>query len=302
MMNSVLHPLAEGVCPEAVIAALPSRLAGELRRRFGAEAAEELRLRCGARSDLLCGGRCVPLDTVLTQKEMDDILNALCGGSMYAHQETLRQGYVMLRGGIRVGVCGRLRTDGGRVLGIGGVSALVFRFPRDIPVSVEGICRLLLSVHPGRGVLIYSPPGVGKTTLLRSLIRILSQAPYRMRLAVIDTREELAACGTVEAGAADWLSGYPRAMGIEIATRTLNPQLIVCDEIGDAAEAEAICAACNAGVPLVATAHGASASALLRRRGLRLLHDNMVFGSYVGLSRGVGGLTQQVTSAREICG
>lgn len=302
MTNTVLQSHTERDYSEKVFACLPPRLGGELRQRLGRETAEELRLRCGARSDLLCRGRCVPLETVLTQKEMDNTLNALCGGSMYAHQDTLRQGYIMLRGGIRVGVCGRLRTDGGHVLGIGEVSSLVFRFPHNISVPVDEICRLLLSMHPGRGVLIYSPPGVGKTTLLRSLIRVLSQAPYRMRLAVIDTREELAACGTAEAGAADWLSGYPRAMGIEIATRTLNPQLIVCDEIGDAAEAEAICAACNAGVPLVATAHGSSAAALLRRRGLRMLHDSGVFGSYVGLSRSAGGLSRQVTLARDICG
>ena len=150
--------------------------------------------------------------------------------------------------------------------------------------------------------MIYSPPGVGKTTLLRSLIRALSHPPYGMRLAVIDTREELAACGTVEESAAEWLSGYPRAAGIEIATRTLNPQLIVCDEIGEVGEAEAICAACNAGVPLVATAHGATAAAMLRRRGLRLLHEQGVFGSYVGLARRGGNLIQHVTAANEICG
>ena len=238
---------AEG-CPPLVTACFPSRLIIELAQRgMGAET-EELRLRRGAGSCFRGGGRTVFLEILLSQGEMDSILNALCGGSMYAHQDTLRQGYVVLRGGIRVGVCGRMRTDGGRVLGISETSSLVFRFPRLIAVPTDAVCRLLRVVHPGQGVLIYSPPGIGKTTMLRALIRALSSPPHLLRLAVIDTREELSACGTETASGADFLAGYPRAAGIGIATRTLNPQLILCDEIGEVEEAEEICAACNAGV------------------------------------------------------
>lgn len=287
------------VCPEAVMACLPPRLEAELSRQAVIGHVEELRLRRGGGSEICALGTSVTLRTVLTGEEMEAILVALCQGSMYAHQETLRQGYMVMRGGIRVGVCGRMRTEGCRVLGIGEISSLVFRFPRYIDLPTEEICRLLCRVHPGRGVLIYSPPGVGKTSLLRALIRALTNPPHAFRLAVIDTREELSACGTVEAARADWLSGYPRAQGIEIATRTLNPQLILCDEIGEVAEAEAIRDACNAGVPLVATAHGDAAASLLRRQGLRCLHESAVFGSYVGLSRDGGGLRQRVTLAED---
>lgn len=283
------------------MACLPRHLAAELSRQYVGGHVEELRLRRGGGSEICALGTAVGLRTVLTGEELEAILVALCQGSMYAHQETLRQGYVVMRGGIRVGVCGRMRTEGARVLGIGEISSLVFRFPRFLDLPTEEICRLLRRVHPGRGVLIYSPPGVGKTSLLRALIRALTNPPHALRLAVIDTREELAACGTAEASRADWLSGYPRAPGIEIATRTLNPQLIVCDEIGEVAEAEAIRDACNAGVPLVATAHGDTASALLRRRGLRALHESAVFGSYVGLSREGDMLRQRVTLAEDAC-
>ena len=83
----------------------------------------------------------------------------------------------------------------------------------------------------------------------------------------------------------DVLTGYPRPRGIEIATRTMNAQLIVCDELGDAAEAEAIVAAQNCGVPFVASAHGDSVAGLLRRTGILRLHRAGVFGAYVGIRR-----------------
>ncbi len=301
-MKHIILPTEVAGCPTSITACFPSRLVAELARKRPEFPAEELRLRRGAGSCLRGGSGVVLLEISLSQGEMDGILNALCGGSMYAHQETLRQGYVAVRGGIRVGVCGRMRMDGGRVLGIGEVSSLVFRFPRFVAVPTDAVCRLLRVVHPGRGVLIYSPPGVGKTTMLRALIRALSSPPQALRLSVIDTREELSACGTEIESGADFLTGYPRAAGIGIATRTLNPQLILCDEIGEVDEAEAICAACNAGVPLVATAHGADTVSLLRRRGLRMMHESGVFGSYVGLSRAPdGSLTQTVSLARDVC-
>ena len=299
-MMSVTH--RDDSCGASVCYALPPALVQELTRLWEHPWVEELRLRRGAHSCLYGGGNMVFLKSVLRAEDLSNILNCLCGGSMYAHQDTLRQGYVTLHGGIRVGVCGRMRMDGGRLLGVSDISSLIFRFPKAIPVMTDPICKLLRQAHPGRGVLIYSPPGVGKTTLLRGLIRAMTLPPNAWRVSVIDTREELAACGVEAQCAADWLSGYPRAEGIEIATRTLNPQLIVCDEIGGTGEAEAICAACNGGVPLLATAHGSDVAGLLRRRGLRILHESGVFGSYVGLTRSPSGaLQQKVTLARDIC-
>jgi len=305
MKNVILQPSGApavgGVGISAgILRCLPERLAAELYERVtGRAVIEELRLHGGGRSCVVLPGETVVLDTVLDLAETEHILNALCGGSMYAHAQTLREGYVTLPDGIRVGVCGRLRLHEGKVLGLGDITSLIFRFPRPIAVPVDDLCRLLRG-HPGRGLLIYSPPGVGKTTVLRSLIRALAapSAGRRDAVAVVDTREELAACGTAAGLCADWLSGYPRAQGIEIATRTLGAQIIVCDEIGDAAEADAICAACNAGVSLVASAHASSVEGLLRRRGLRQLHEHGVFGSYVGLSRTAGqGLMRRITPA-----
>ena len=109
-----------------------------------------------------------------------------------------------------------------------------------------------------------------------------------MRVCVIDTRGELGAFWGDRSLSIDLLSGYPRALGIEIATRTMNAELILCDEIGEEREANAILSAQNCGVPFVASAHAEDVQGLLRRSGIRRLHEAGVFGAYVGIRRRPG--------------
>ena len=106
-----------------------------------------------------------------------------------------------------------------------------------------------------------------------------------MRVSVIDTRGELSPFLDSRGLCIDILSGYPKPEGIAIAARTLNAQVIICDEIGDVEEANAIISAQNNGVPFIATAHAANVGALLLRSPIRLLHDSRVFGRYVGIAR-----------------
>ena len=120
-----------------------------------------------------------------------------------------------------------------------------------------------------------------------------------MRTVVIDTRGELAFANEGRDLCLDVLSGYPRRQGIEIATRCLNAEVIICDEIGDYEEAMSLVASHNCGVPLIASAHAGSVEQLLSRTGLRLLHEAKIFGAYVGLERdGRGGFIFNVTRSR----
>ena len=109
-----------------------------------------------------------------------------------------------------------------------------------------------------------------------------------LRVVLVDSRCELDDGGFGEDACLSVLSGYPKGLGIEIATRTLNAQLIVCDEIG-AREVGALVEACNCGVPVIASAHADSMRALLARDGMRELHRRAVFGSYVRIRRGAAG-------------
>jgi stage III sporulation protein AA len=113
---------------------------------------------------------------------------------------------------------------------------------------------------------------------------------------VVDTRGELGFETDGRGLCLDILRGYPRARGVEIATRTLSAQVIVCDEIGDTEEAMSLISSHHGGVPLVASAHGGTVEEILRRTGLRLLHEARLFGAYMGIRRdGHGDFTYRVT-------
>lgn len=275
--------------PQNVLSALPYRLLEEIRGRWTGERIEEIRLRRGRRASLTLSGKNLVLDTVIEGSEIDVILTGMCSGSLYAYSDTINRGYISLPGGIRVGVCGRASCEGERMLGVNEITSLAVRIPHKARRVGDRICRLLHEFNKTRGVLIYSPPGVGKTTLLRGVISLLSSGDDPLRTAVVDTRGEL----TFSIGGSDLcidvLSGYPRGIGIEIATRTLSAEVIVCDEVGDYVEAMSLVSSHNCGVPLIASAHAGSVNELLRRTGIMLLHEANIFGAYVGIRRASNG-------------
>lgn len=270
--------------PSSLEACLPERVMAELYElsrggRVCAQDINEIRLRAARPMSVTCRGRNIALALTLLPSELDDCVTRLCHGSVYAHGDTIRAGYIRADGGVRVGVCGTLAADGRAVSEI---TSLNIR----VPHMIRGVCDrvLALCTEPTRirSLLIYSPPGVGKTTLLRDLAARLGT---ERRVAIIDTRGELYIEQMFADTLCDVLVGYPRAQGIEIATRTLSPEVLICDELGDADEARQILATVSAGVPIIASAHASTVGELLARPNIRMLHESRVFSGYVGISR-----------------
>ena len=259
---------------------LPRNLSLEILRLGDGEEIREIRLRGRGRSSLVTGRGVLPL-SISCAPYIAEVFASICRGAPYAYRDTVERGYVPLPSGVRVGVAGRARYDGGRLVGIGEVDSLVFRIPTgkcDFSRAISLICR-----NPQGGVLIFSSPGGGKTTALRVLAASLS---LRFRVVIVDEREEIYT-DELSGREIDVLSGYRRAFGISLATRCLSPEVILTDEIAPEDSSD-ILAAANAGVPIIATAHASSREELLQREDIRRLVAGGVFQRTVGIYK-VGG-------------
>ena len=267
---------------EAVLRALPPRIAEAVVRsaalwggRF-----DEIRLRRGAAASVTVGERNLILPVCADDSEIAYALRSFCERSLYAKTETIREGFISAFGGVRVGVCGRAVVRDGQVASVAEISSLNVRVPRRIFGCADRLWEIMRSQDFRRGALVWSAPGVGKTTLLRELAVRLSAGSEARRVAIVDSRAELA-CG--ETGIADVLSLYPRAKGIEIAKRTLAAQIIICDEIGGEDDCAAILEAHRAGIAVCASAHAGSYESLIASPVIRRLRDCGAFATFYGL-------------------
>ncbi len=255
---------------------------GALLRRE-ADSVSELRLRCGQKTRLCRLDGTELAGPVLDAAALHRIIRRLCGDSLYAFEEELKQGYFTAQGGLRVGVCGKISVRSGAIQSVSEVASLCIRIPREIRGCGDALAKLLF----GKGLtsaLILSPPGMGKTTLLRDLIRIASASGWNV--AVADERRELAACWEgipqMDVGPrTDVMDGCPKALALPLLIRTCAPQLLAADEIGDAADAAALLDARRCGASVLATAHAAGFADALRRESLAAVLREGVFDRMV---------------------
>lgn len=242
---------------------------------------EEIRIRKNRQAYIIQNGNNNYINIIANESEILSILEKISRHSLYAYRDTIANGYISLGEGIRIGVIGRAGVENEHIIGVYDISEFAIRIPNRINVS----CTTILKLAENNSLLIYSPPGVGKTTLLRSLIFNLSHGSNAKRIAVIDSRGELGLGLEDKSLLVSILSGYPRKLGIEIAVRTMNAQIIACDEIGDEKDASAIIDAQGAGIPIVATCHGNSIQDILSHTGINNLHRSHIFDYYIGIRR-----------------
>lgn len=252
---------------------LPSKMFESLQKYY---LINEIRLHKDKAMVIVSDNRNIITDIYCSAKDFNIIVDNLCNHSLHSHVDTIKNGYISA-GIYRVGVCGKYTGEN-----ISEITALNIRIPHMILNISEPVINLVQQENYTSGVLIYSPPSGGKTTLLRDLTIKLST--YK-RVTIIDSRNELYDYNTMNSPLIDIFNGYPKATAIELATRTMSPEYIICDEIGSYNECEMILSVQNTGVPLIASAHALNINNLLQRKNIRLLHDNMIFKYYIGLKR-----------------
>ena len=263
---------------------------------------EEIRLRLGQPILLKAEGRwilCISKNDrkrhIFSNCDMKACVSLLSAYSLYAFAEEIRQGFLTIEGGHRIGFCGKAVMEDGRIKTLHPISSLNIRIAREVKGCADHIFPYLFDKGHFCHTMILSPPGCGKTTLLRELIRKLSRVEGGYAVGVVDERGEIAGmCGGVAqmdlGECTDVISGCPKAEGMLLLLRSMSPQIIAVDELGRESDFMAVSDLIHAGVKLLCTVHGSSLEELEKRAFLGKLMAQRVVERFVILSasQGVG--------------
>jgi len=237
----------------------------------------------------------------LTTKE--DIKNAteiIQNFSAYSFGEELKNGYITIPGGHRIGISGRTIVENGYIKSIKDIAFINYRIAKEIIGAADkAIDYIITPTSSIYNTLIISPPQCGKTTLLRDIVRQLSNGIKSknikgFKIGLVDERSEIAACFFGEPRndvgiRTDVLDACPKSQGIFLLIRSMSPDIIATDEIGKAEDADALMEGANAGVKVIATMHGSDIEDLYKKIELKKLHSNYFERIIVlGRSEGVG--------------
>jgi stage III sporulation protein AA len=235
-----------------------------------------------------------PKDSMFPNKEdCQKMLNLISNHSLYTMEEELRQGYVTVEGGHRIGLVGKVVVEKGKVKHIREVTGFNIRVARQVMGVGEGLISYLISGEDVENLLLVSPPQCGKTTLIRDLARLASTGGrlFRSRkVGIVDERSEIAGCvdGVPQHDVGprtDVLDACPKAEGMMIMIRSMSPEILVVDEIGRQEDSLAVHEAVYSGVHLFTTAHGSSLEEICHRPILSGLIHEGIFSRIVLLSR-----------------
>lgn len=228
---------------------------------------------------------------ILTEEHISKCLGLMSQNSLYSVHEEIKAGFITLRGGHRVGLSGKVLCENDEVKNIKYISSLNIRIAREVIGSADFLMDYIISMGELMNTLIISPPRYGKTTVLRDLIRQISNGIPRLRfhgktVGLIDERSEIAAChkGIAQNNIGtrtDVMDNCPKSEGIIMMVRSMGPSVIATDEIGTEQDAKAILTAVSAGVQVITTAHGNNINDLLIKPGMKELVLSKVFRRYI---------------------
>lgn len=265
---------------------------------------EEIRLRTGQPPTLTISNEVRHTEGELVeQHELERLLQTACKWSLHTVLDQLSGGYMTVEGGHRIGVVGTAIMEGSRVRTIRDISSVNMRIARQIKGCASDIALQICGAERPANTLIIAPPGAGKTTILRDLIRIISRRG--LRVSVADERGELAAVWQGKAQmdlgpGTDVLTGCPKAQAVQILLRGMNPQVVAVDEITAPEDVLAMECAVGCGAVVLATAHAEHEADLCRRPLYRTLLEVGLFEKLVILGREGAARVVRVKNVREL--
>ena len=259
----------------------------------------EIRLRVGRPLFLTYdGGECFlrQKDTepyLVTREDLKETLEYVSGYSLYAYEDEIRQGFLSIQGGHRVGVTGKVILDGNRIRGMKYISCINVRLAHEIQGCADKVMPYIRTEKWVANTLIISPPRCGKTTLLRDIIRQLSNGwanTQGLTIGVVDERSELAGCyqGIPQNDLGmrtDVLDCCPKSEGMQMLVRSMSPDVVAVDELGCEEDFKAVDSVIHCGCKLIATAHGSCLEDVLDQPFFYKLMGEKVFERYIILGQ-----------------
>ena len=290
---------------------LPKEISNIVKQYLQEDAVQEIRIKSGKPVILnLSYGEKV-LDYRTTSEDLKFMMAKVSNYSLYAFEEEIKQGYITLKGGHRVGLAGECVISNGEVRTIKNISSLNIRICREIIGSSNKIMNLITNNNRVYNTLIVSPPKCGKTTILRDIAKNISNGMYKINLSgkkvtIVDERSEIAARynGVPQMNVGirtDILDNCLKKSGMIMAIRSLSPEVLICDEIGTKGDLEALNMAFNSGVNVIVTVHGYDIADVYGRAVFKDLIDNCILERIILLSnrKGAGTIEKVYKVSRE---
>lgn len=283
---------------------LPNHLLVDISGLKKVDKLQEIRIRVNEKVMYNVDNKEVVSEIILKDIEMKSILSRISNYSIYAFEEEIRQGFITIRGGHRVGITGHWIMDQGSVKAIKSIHSINIRVCRERIGCANTLIPYIVNNGKVQNTIIVSPPKCGKTTIIRDISRILSDE-YKKKISLMDERSEIAACYNgvpqLKVGQrTDIYDNCVKSLGMMMAIRCMSPDIIICDEIGTEADMDALLAAFNCGVNIIATIHGNNEGDVFRRPTLKKLIENNILDKIITLSGSNGpGTLERVTDLRE---
>ena len=290
---------------EDILKIMPRYIAEEIVHLNCNNSITEIRIRSKNKIIVICSKNEFVLDLVASPKIILDILLNVSKMSIYAIQTDLNNGFVVIRGGHRIGVCGEVVYENGKIKNIKNICSLNIRVAHQIFGCADTVMPQIIVNGIFQNTLIVSPPGCGKTTLLRDIIRQISNGIKTLgingkNVSLIDERGEIASCyegvPTLDIGIrTDVMSNIDKSTGMSMVIRSMAPDIIATDEIGSSDDVLAIKAAILSGVKVIFTMHGDSLKSILENPNIKELLDMNIFSKIILLSSGkIPGIVEKI--------
>lgn len=248
---------------------------------------------------------------ICTQEKINSCIGVMSNYSIYSVEEELKNGFLTLRGGHRVGIAGKAVIESGKIKTIRDINSLNIRFAKEIKGAADKIIPYIIDKQSVYHTLLVSPPQCGKTTLIRDIARQLSNGIEKIgfkgrKVGVVDERSEIA--GVYEGSAqndigvrTDVLDACPKTSGIIMMIRAMSPEVLITDEIGTSDDISAIEQALCAGIKIITTVHGRDLGDLVKKKAFSDIIEKRIFERVVVLSnRGGPGTIEDIIDGKSL--